>query len=111
MKISVSVSLIKDEELADKIKAIFKEKYLDQDIKWEMDMYGLNGKVESSDSDLTAVFERIVAEYPKLSVYGDYSYTIREDDHSADWWTSVSIRSEKVDGVIKIVEKSSTGWN
>lgn len=64
-----------------------------------------------SEEEILPVFEELLKHYPALHIYATYSYDIREEDHSAQWWRTVEIQTEHhPDGTATLQFDSSTHW-
>lgn len=93
------------------VKAYFLQKFPKEKFEWECSGTRLTTSLQTEESEIIRVFEELVKKYPELDIDAFYSYEIREDDRSAQWWTTVRIRTEKEDGETKIVCSASTYWN
>lgn len=93
------------------VKAYFSQKFPDRVYAWEHSGTILKTSLQAGEKEITEVFEKLVERYPELDVEASYSYDVREDDRSAQWWGTTRIYSERENGVTKIVSSSSTYWN
>ena len=93
------------------VKDYFSQEFPEEEIKWETTHTMLRTSLPISETEITRVFEELVKKYPQLDVEASYSYDIREDDRSAQWWGTTNIYSEWEDGEVQIVSRSSTYWN
>lgn len=63
------------------------------------------------EKDILPVFNGLIAEYPPLDLYASYTYDIREDDHSAQWWERKTLKTERrPDGSTVLSTGSSIHW-
>lgn len=66
---------------------------------------------DMSEEEIIPIFNKLIAEYPMLDIYAGYSYPIREDDRSAQWWRTIKIETEHhPDGTAALCMDSSTNW-
>ena len=93
------------------VKAFFLQKFSDRVFAWERSGTILKTSLQADEKEITEAFEKLVERYPELDVEASYSYDIREDDRSAQWWGTTRIYSERENGETKIVSGSSTYWN
>lgn len=93
------------------VKVYFSQAFPAEQFVWEESGTILTGSLSVSEKEITGVFEELVKRYPRLKVEASYSYDVREDDRSAQWWGTKRIYSEQEDGETKIVSSSSTYWN
>ena len=64
-----------------------------------------------SEDDIIPVFEELIAKYPELDIYAIYSYEIREDDSSAQWWKTTNIKTKHhSDGTATLDIETGTYW-
>lgn len=93
------------------VKTYFSQEFSDKEFTWKRSGPILTTSLDTGENEITKVFEELVGKYPELDVSASYSYDVREDDRSAQWWGTTRIYSEKQDGETKIVSSSSTYWN
>lgn len=93
------------------VKAYFLQEFSDKEFEWKCSDTRITTSLQVSEQEIVRVFKELVKKYPELNVEAVYSYDIREDDRSAQWWSTTRICSEKEDGETKIVRSSSTYWN
>lgn len=82
-------------------------------LEWkEQKPYGdYNVECDIPEEDIMPMLNKLVEKYPDLHIYARYSYDIREDDSSAQWWATTTIRTEhQKDGTTTLVRDSSTNW-
>lgn len=89
----------------------FAQKFPDKEFTWKHSGPTRTTSFDTGEKEITEAFEELVKKYPGLDVSAYYSYDVREDDRSAQWWGSTKIYSEKENGETKIVSSSSTYWN
>lgn len=113
MKISIKIQ----DENKDAILAEAKEaigRAASGETRWEED--GRYGYQEAECAvpvkDILPVLRALVDKYPKLSVFAMDSEEIREDDSSAQWWRSTTIKTvRRPDGTTELDIDSGTYWN
>lgn len=93
------------------VKDYFLQKFSDKAFEWKCSNTMISTSFNISEEEITEAFEELVKKYPELHVEASYSYDVREDDRSAQWWGTARIHSEKENGETKIVSSSSTYWN
>lgn len=93
------------------VEAYFSQKFPAQELAWDRTERILTVDLSADEEEITRVFEELVKRYPGLKVEASYSYDVREDDRSAQWWGTTRIYSQKENGETKIVSSSSTYWN
>lgn len=97
--------------ILEKVKAYFAKKFPEEELNWKCSGTVLTTSLQTDEEEITRIFEELVKIYPELSVKASYSYDVREDDTSAQWWGVTSIYSEEENGETKIFRDSSTYWN
>lgn len=61
--------------------------------------------------DIIPIFDELITKYTSLDISASYSCDIREDDHSAQWWSTTVIRTEHhPDGTATLITNSTTNW-
>lgn len=93
------------------VRAAFSQEFPEEKIPWKESGIALEAVLSASEEEITRIFEALVEKYPELRVSASYSYDVREDDRSAQWWGTTRIYSERENGETKIVSSSSTYWN
>ncbi len=93
------------------VKAYFSQLFPTEEFKWEGFGTTLAIVLPIGKKDIIGAFEELVKRYPGLKVEASYSYDVREDDRSAQWWGTTRIYSKEENGETKIVSSSSTYWN
>ncbi len=94
------------------VKACFSQEFPAEMLTWEHSGPTISTSASQiEEKDITRVFEALVKKYPGLKVEASFSYDVREDDRSAQWWGVTKIYSEQENGETKIVSSSSTYWN
>lgn len=94
------------------VKNYFSQEFPDKVFEWKDSGTILStSSPQMSETEITGAFEELVKKYPGLHVEASYSYDVREDDRSAQWWGVTRISSEREDGETSIVSSSSTYWN
>ncbi len=97
--------------ILEKVKAYFAQEFSEEELNWKCSGTVLTTSLQTGEEEITGIFEELVKMYPELSVEASYSYDVREDDRSAQWWGVTRIYSERENGETKIVSSSSTYWN
>ncbi len=92
------------------VKAYFSREFPDAELSWNRSGPVLKASLDTSAEEITRAFEALVKSYPQLDVEASYSYDVREDDRSAQWWGTTRIYSERENGETRIVSNSSTYW-
>lgn len=95
----------------DTVKAYFARKFQDEAFTWERSGTTLKTSLQAGEKEVTEVFEKLVERFPELELEASFSYDVREDDRSAQWWGITRIYSQRENGETKIVSSSSTYWN
>lgn len=93
------------------VKDYFSQKFPTEKFEWKRSGSVLTISLPVDEKEIAEVFEELVKKHPELNVEASYSYDVREDDRSAQWWGTTRIYSKKENGEIKIVSSSSTYWN
>lgn len=93
------------------VKAYFSQQFPNQEPEWRVSGTVLATSLHIGEEEITKVFEALVKKYPELHVEASYSYDVREDDRSAQWWGTTRIYSQREGGETRIVSSSSTYWN
>lgn len=93
------------------VKAYFSQQFPAERLVWKESETVLTISLPVSDEEIIRIFEALVKKYPQLKVEASYSYDVREDDRSAQWWGTTKIYSKKEEGETRIVSSSSTYWN
>lgn len=102
----------KDSSLTfENVKSYFSQEFSDKEFEWKCSNTMIATSFNISEKEIIKVFEELIKNYPNLNVEASYSYDVRENDRSAQWWGTTKIYSQKEDGEIKIVSSSSTYWN
>ncbi|MCQ2466963.1 MAG: hypothetical protein MJ166_05550 [Clostridia bacterium] len=100
------------EAVIEDVKEAFGKHYPDKNIEWTVSGRNLATEIDFGYGDIKGVFQNMIDEIPDISdVYATYSYSVREDDSSAEWWGTSTVCSQKVDGKLVLIENESTGWN
>lgn len=87
-----------------------------RELDWKIEHIGkaifLSTCCYKNETQIESLFDEILKLYPKIDINASYSYSIREDDGSADWWETVSISTvENSDGTRYLDKSCSTYWN
>lgn len=93
------------------VRDYFSQEFPMEKFAWKCSGPVLTISLPVGEKEITAVFEVLVKKHPQLHVEASYSYDVREDDRSAQWWGTTRIYSEEENGETKIVSSSSTYWN
>ena len=93
------------------VKAYFSREFPDAALSWKHSGSMLTTSLDTGEAKITRVFEALVKSWPRLDVKAFYSYDVREDDNSAQWWGTTEIYSTTEDGETRIASSSSTYWN
>lgn len=93
------------------VRDYFSQEFPMEKFEWKCSGSALTISLPVGEKEITDVFERLVKKHPQLHVEASYSYDVRENDRSAQWWGTTRIYSEKENGETKIVSSSSTYWN
>lgn len=93
------------------VRDYFSQEFPMEKFEWKCSGSALAISLPVDEKEITDVFEELVKIYPQLHVEASYSYDVREDDRSAQWWGTTRIYSEKENGETKIVSSSNTYWN
>lgn len=93
------------------VKAYFAQKFLAENLEWKCAGTTLTVSLSASEKEITGIFEELVKKYPGLEVEASFSYDVREEDRSAQWWGTTRIYSKEENGETKIISSSSTYWN
>lgn len=79
--------------------------------QWKKDNYGYyKTECDVSENEILPVFKELIEKYSNLSIYATYSQEIREDDCSAQWWRSTTIKTEHHPEGTTLSIDSSTYW-
>lgn len=108
MKISIYV---REDDQIDAIKKMFEEQFQDKTVTWDIDGHIMKSVISANDEVIVELFNKIIEIYPDVDLNGSYSMDIREDDGSANWWSSTSISTERRNGKPSIFVSSETYWN
>lgn len=101
-----------DEAKRAEVKALFSEFYPDKNIEWVDSAFAIETKIDFGYGTIMDALQSICDKIPEItSVSAYYTYEVREDDYSANWWGSTTISSKLVDGRLVLSESSSTSWN
>ncbi len=100
-----------DSTVLENVKAYFSQEFPTEKLEWKCTGTRLTVSLSAEEQEITRAFEELVKKYPGLQVEASYSYDVRENDRSAQWWGMTKIYSEKENGETKIVSSSSTYWN
>lgn len=115
MKETMDILICTHEENAssilENVRAYFSQEFPEEELEWKCTETRLTVSLSAEEQEITRAFEELVEKYPGLQVEASYSYDVREDDRSAQWWGTTKIYSEKENGETKIVSSSSTYWN
>lgn len=93
------------------VMAYFSQEFPETELVWKRSKTTLTTSLQTDDQEITRIFEALVHRYPELQVEASYSYDVREDDNSAQWWGTTKIYSQREAGEPKIVSSSNTYWN
>lgn len=80
---------------------------------WKKDkIYGCyETECDVSENDIIPVFQELIEKYPELDIYALDSQDIREDDSSAQWWSTTKIKTERHPGEKTTLSvESGTYW-
>lgn len=111
MNIQISIKAEKKdailEEAMESISQAAKEKP-----QWEKDKIYDCYKTECdvSEKDIMPVFNELIKKYPNLDIFAVYSQNIREDDTSAQWWSTTKIKTEHNPEGTTLSIDSGTYW-
>ncbi len=112
MKISIkSRDENKDAVLAEAMEAVARAS--SGETRWERDRtYGYHeAECDVSEKDIMPVLRALVEKNPELDIFAVDSEEIREDDSSAQWWRTTTIKTaRRPDGTTELVRDSSTYW-
>ncbi len=112
MEISIKIrDENKDDILAGAMEAISRASC--GETQWELDSRCGYHKAECAVSvdKILPVFRALIEKYPKLDIFAMDCEDIREDDRSAQWWRSTTVRTVlRPDGTAELVRDSSTYW-
>lgn len=95
----------------EEIKSYFADRFPDMDLEWKRAGAMIRTSLSTDEETITAVFRELIGRYQDLEVEARYSFDIREDDRSAQWWETVRIYSEEEDGETRIFRSSDVYWN
>ena len=93
------------------VRDYFSREFPTEKFEWKRSGSVLTTSLSVDEKEIADIFEELVKKHPQLYVEASYSYDVREDDRSAQWWGTTRIYSEKENGETKIVSSSSTYWN
>ncbi|HCT90655.1 MAG TPA: hypothetical protein DF613_04615 [Lachnospiraceae bacterium] len=63
------------------------------------------------EKEILPILGELTEKYPLLDLWASYSHEIREDDRSAQWWETKTIKTERhPDGSASLVTDSSIHW-
>lgn len=111
MKFDISVSTYNDMEAFDFITKTLMEYCNCDDISWDKKDGRYISVIDAGQEELEKAFKVIVEIYDKVILYADCSYSVREDDRSAEWWESITISTELKDGKKCVTSSNGTYWN
>jgi len=81
--------------------------------QWKKDQnfHRYNAECDVSENDMIPVFRELIAKYPELDIFASCSHSVREDDRSAQWWSTTTIKTERHRGEAKTLSiDTSTYW-
>lgn len=81
--------------------------------EWKRDrIYGsMESECDISETAALEVFRALIAKYPKLRILAMDAEEIREEDSSAQWWRSTTIKTVcRPDGTTELVRDCGTYW-
>ena len=102
---------INKEEIFTQVDKIIKEACGLDSIDWNSNSGKYVTNIASSSEKVKAAFEEIIKINPDISLFGHASYSVREDDGSADWWVTEEVYTQKENGHVTIKESCQTDWN
>lgn len=110
MNIKISIKAKNDAVVQEAMTCI--NQAADDEPQWERDNYGYYETVcDAAENDILRVFNELIAKYPELNIFASYSQDIREDDSSAQWWRSTTIKTKHhPDGTATLDIDSGTYW-
>lgn len=111
MDFNISVGTYNDIEAFDYITKTLMDYCNCGEISWDKKDGRYIAIIDSSQEQLEKVFKVIIEVYNKVILYADCSYSVREDDGSADWWESITINTEYKDGKNQVTSSNGTYWN
>lgn len=85
-------------------------------LDWKIEHVGesiyCNAICDNHVGTVIQTFENLLELYPALDISASYSYTVREEDRSANWFVVEEMRTEyKEDGTAYLKRSSGTYWN
>lgn len=91
--------------------------YINQSVKdtlqWNKDkIYNYyQTECDIPEENILPLFNELIKKYPSLDIFALYSYSIREEDRSAQWWVTTTIKTEHhPDGTTTLSTDSNTNW-
>lgn len=87
------------------------EKTLD----WKVERFGkcFNGKTVcyNNETKIEALFDKFLEQFPELDIDASYSFDVREDDYSANWFGYATVKTAVREDGTKYLDKScGTYW-
>ena len=106
MDVTIYFKNVDKEQIIEEFK-----KALDKEIDWKIKDFSISADVEMYEGKAQEIFEKLLDRFPDIDFYGSYSISVREEDRSAQWWETYTIKSAVKDGRKVIKTSCSTGWN
>lgn len=81
--------------------------------QWEKPAVGNYCETECDipEKEILPILGELTEKYPLLDLWASYSREIREDDRSAQWWETITIKTERhPDGSASLVTDSGIHW-
>ena len=111
MKFNISVGTYNDMDAFDYINKTLVEYCKCNDIVWDKKDGRYISVIDSGQEQLEKAFKVIIEIYDKVILYADCSFSVREEDKSAEWWESITISTEYRDGKKQVTSSNETYWN
>ena len=110
----VQISLSTKDKIENLEKGIeYLSSHSKNDPKWEKDQIYGSFKADCFflEEKILDILKGLIEQYPQLNLFASYSFDIREEDDSAQWWRTVTIKTNHhSDGTTTLDVDSSTNW-